>query len=232
MRGLPAEIRAAALREFSTCRDVLDLCEIDLVDRLDLFLPEVRALVQAVALHVMPRPPTALGLLHSGVKTSASASANGREFASIVPTGLSTLDAHLGGGLPRRAVTELVGPAGAGKTQLCLSVAARALIDGSSDSARVIYVDTEGSFSASRLLQLLLAHGTASASAQQRGDGVGASAEKLLQRVTVLRPANWAQYCACLREQLEEELLTPPHVALVVVEHVNRLFCVLPTVRG
>ena len=110
-----------------------------------------------------------------------------------MPTGLANLDAHLRGGLPMRALTELVGPAGAGKTQLCLSVAARALVDGSAHGARVVYIDTEGSFSATRLHELL----------QPRTP----IANELLRRVTVLKPSSWAEYNACLHEQLDEELL-------------------------
>ena len=39
------------------------------------------------------------------------------------------LDAVLRGGVPCGSVTELVGPAGIGKSQLCLMLAASALLD-------------------------------------------------------------------------------------------------------
>ena len=210
VRGLPVNVRSAALTRFKTCREVLNFTEHDLIQELDLFLPEVRALLHAVALHVTPPPVSALGLLRG--ECAALGKPRGATGASIaptlLPTGLAALDAHLGGGLPMRALTELVGPAGAGKTQLCLSVAARALLDGAADGLRVLYVDTEGSFSPSRLLQLLLARGAAS------------HAEELMRRLTVFKPAGWAEYCTCLQEQLESELLTPPRVSLVIVDSI------------
>ena len=194
VRNLPDDIRQRVINcpGLNTCRDVLDLPETALVDKLNLYLPDVRSLVQAVALHVAQPPPTALGLLR-GETSAAAATYATAPTISAVPTGLANLDAHLRGGLPMRALTELVGPAGAGKTQLCLSVAARALVDGSAHGARVVYIDTEGSFSATRLHELL----------QPRTP----IANELLRRVTVLKPSSWAEYNACLHEQLDEELL-------------------------
>ena len=52
-------------------------------------------------------------------------------------------------------MTELVGPAGVGKTELCMTVAAQALIEGHEHGAGVIYLDTEGSFRPSRFAELL-----------------------------------------------------------------------------
>jgi RAD51-like protein 1 len=207
---------------------VLDLLEIDLVERLDLDLLDVRKLVDAVAQSVATR------------------SVNVRRSAVPLCTGMPLLDAHLGGGLPPCAVTELVGRAGVGKTQLCLAVAARALIDGASFGARVVYIDTEGSFSASRLMQLLLALGAPSALGVSPGCGGGAQAhaphaplrrtsafappaEELLRRVTLLHPSSWDEYCLCVDQYAAEELQTPPHVALLVVDSiamaVHRHFC-------
>lgn len=194
---------------------MLSATEAELVDKLDLYLPEVRTLIDAVAKHVAQPHKSALRLLQPAVPAT-------------LPTGLPTLDRHLGGGLPRGAVTELVGPASVGKTQLCLAVAARALVDGASTGAKVLYVDTEGSFSPSRLLQLLLALGCGERAAHGAGGDtlpaqttpVQPAAEELLQRVTVLRPSRWAEYCTCLEEMLEDLLLDPPRTALLVVDSI------------
>jgi len=51
----------------------------------------------------------------------------------------------------RRGITELVGAAGAGKTQTCLSLAVMTLAQ---SSCSVIYIDTESTFSATRLVQI------------------------------------------------------------------------------
>lgn len=55
-------------------------------------------------------------------------SASDSEYAHIdwIPTGLSKLDAILGGGIPTRRITEISGPFSVGKTTLALMVFARA----------------------------------------------------------------------------------------------------------
>ena len=69
-----------------------------------------------------------------------------------IPTGVTRLDAALGGGISAGQVTELCGPPGAGKTQLCmlLSIAAVA----ADPSCEVLYVDTEGSFVPERVEEI------------------------------------------------------------------------------
>lgn len=49
------------------------------------------------------------------------------------------------GGMPCARLTELVGPAGVGKTQLCFTLAVSAALSGT-----VIYLDVEHKFSAAR----------------------------------------------------------------------------------
>lgn len=238
---LPPPLRTrASSGKHKTCRDLLQTTELELVDQLDLPLPDVRAVVKAVSIAVAGAPCTASQMLGDGggggtsAAGAASASASTAAIAAAatldpfrLATGLPRFDAHLGGGLPA-SLCELVGPPGVGKTQLCLTVAARALIDGDAHGHRVLYVDTEGSFSASRLLQVIerLADG-------HSGFGGGVSrvpglAERLLSRVTVFKPATWSQFTTCLYRQVDDELLRPSsaasggggRVALLVVDSV------------
>ena len=68
----------------------------------------------------------------------------------ILPTGCDAIDELLGGGLRQGQLIEITGPSASGKTQLCLSAAASfAALDN-----RVVYVDTTGGFSATRIKQL------------------------------------------------------------------------------
>jgi len=64
-----------------------------------------------------------------------------------LPTGLPILDGLLSGGLPSGTITEFTGPAGAGKTQFCITLSVIAAENGEG----VLYIDTEGSFHARRL---------------------------------------------------------------------------------
>lgn len=49
-------------------------------------------------------------------------------FENYLPTDLIVLDEQLKGGLPARSMTELVGPAGSGKTQFCHMLAVQATL--------------------------------------------------------------------------------------------------------
>ena len=67
-----------------------------------------------------------------------------------IPTGCGSVDELLGGGFERGAVTQLYGSPAAGKTNLALSGAIEAALEGGT----VVYVDTEG-VSVDRFRQLL-----------------------------------------------------------------------------
>ena len=66
---------------------------------------------------------------------------------NFLPTGCDGIDDVLGGGVRQGQVTEITGPSACGKTQVCLSAAASAAALGH----RVVYVDTTGGFSGSRI---------------------------------------------------------------------------------
>ena len=251
--GQPAHLCAAldlAQRRVRTVGDLLVHTDEELVCLLDLYLPEVRALVMAAS-RAVATPRTAAQLLAPQARDGQVGQGHFTQQPHpaaqqepllapclALPTGVSELDRHLGGGLPMRALCELVGPAGVGKTQCCLSMAARALVDGSARGARVLYVDTEGSFSATRLLELVRHQIDHSAPLQRPSSAcapsshgvpeasfssflpAAAAPEDLLARVTVLRPASWAQCTTCIRDQLQAELMRSPDGALVVVDSI------------
>ncbi|RJQ17254.1 DNA repair and recombination protein RadB [Candidatus Woesearchaeota archaeon] len=64
-----------------------------------------------------------------------------------VSTGTTAMDWLLEGGYEKDAITTIYGPAGSGKTNLCLLCIA-------SSTKKVIYIDTEGSFSIARFKQI------------------------------------------------------------------------------
>jgi len=66
-----------------------------------------------------------------------------------ISTGSSDLNAWLNGGYESGVITTLYGPAGSGKTNLCLVAASYV-----AKSKKVIFIDTEGGLSISRLRQL------------------------------------------------------------------------------
>uniref|UniRef100_A0A4X1T848 RecA family profile 1 domain-containing protein n=1 Tax=Sus scrofa TaxID=9823 RepID=A0A4X1T848_PIG len=73
---------------------------------------------------------------------------------AILSTGIRSLDKLLDAGLYTGEVTEIVGGPGSGKTQVCLCVAANVA---HSLQQKVLYIDSNGGLTASRILQLLQA---------------------------------------------------------------------------
>ena len=67
-----------------------------------------------------------------------------------LPTGSRILDKMLDGGYENGIITTVYGPAGSGKTNLCILVA----INASRIGKKVIYVDTENNFSVERFKQI------------------------------------------------------------------------------
>ncbi len=69
---------------------------------------------------------------------------------SKISSGNSDLDKWLNGGYDMDIITTIYGPAGSGKTNLCLIAASEIAKKGK----KVVYIDTEGGFSISRLNQI------------------------------------------------------------------------------
>jgi hypothetical protein len=101
----------------------------ELVSALGLPSTVCNELLAQVALNICPEPRS--------VTECISAKETETRF---LPTGLCAFDATLRGGLPCGGITEVVGPAGAGKTQFCLQSCVRAI--GEWDANSAIYVDT------------------------------------------------------------------------------------------
>jgi DNA repair protein RadB len=88
-----------------------------------------------------------------------------------ISTGTEVLDALLDGGYENDAITTIYGPAGAGKTNLALLAAVSTALKGK----KVVYIDTEGGFSAARLKQVV------------------ANPKKVLGKIMFLRPTTFEE---------------------------------------
>lgn len=67
-----------------------------------------------------------------------------------ISTGVGILDNALRGGYEADVITTIYGPAGSGKTNLCIM----SMIEVIKKNKKVIYIDTEGGFSVERLMQV------------------------------------------------------------------------------
>ncbi|KAM3691714.1 hypothetical protein ACB098_08G033600 [Castanea mollissima] len=110
-------------------------------------------------------------------------------LAGHLPTHMKGLDEALCGGIPFGVLTELVGPAGIGKTQFCLKLSLLAslpAIYGGLDG-HVMYIDVESKFSSRRLIEI----GVKSfPEIFQRKE----MAQEMAGRIHVLRPASLSEF--------------------------------------
>jgi DNA repair protein RadA len=79
-----------------------------------------------------------------------------RRSASSLTTGCRALDELLGGGVEAKAITEVCGEYGSGKTQLCHQLCVTVQLPPSRGglSASALYIDTEGTFRPERLIAI------------------------------------------------------------------------------
>jgi DNA repair protein RadB len=115
----------------------------------------------------------------------------------MMPIGCRSLDVLLGGGLPEKVITQFYGPAGSGKTNVCL----QALNTAARLGKNVVFVDTEGSLSEKRLGQM-----------------AGERLDRVLERTVLYEPSDFSQQADVIRK-IEE---IP--AALIIVDSVTALY--------
>ncbi len=116
-----------------------------------------------------------------------------------ISTGTQALDTLLEGGYETDAITTIYGPAGAGKTNLALLASVNTALNGK----KVIYVDTEGGFSASRLKQIT------------------ANPKKILDKILFLRPTTFDEQKKAFAKL---KTLVNKKIGLIVVDTIAMLY--------
>ena len=122
---------------------------------------------------------------------------------SRIPTGSKILNEMLGGGYEKDAITTIYGPAGSGKTVLCILCAMNVAKSGK----KVIYVDTEGGFSVERLRQICFS--------------ISWDYKKVLENIIFLKPTSFEEQKKSF-EKLKE--LINDRIGLVVVDTIAMLY--------
>ncbi|GFR51292.1 hypothetical protein Agub_g13653 [Astrephomene gubernaculifera] len=217
-----------------TARDVLLLGPLDLMELLGLTWSQANHLLADVSAQVTPPYATAweaLAQLTSG------------EAPPPLRTGLPILDGALRLGLPLGSITELVGPGGVGKSQMCHMMALTAALPTSFGglASGVVYIDTERKFSAARMAEMVQARARAAAATAAAGaaaiaaGAAGAATTALattaaasdalisevLQRVAVMTPGSTGELVGAL-EALQTIVLRH-RARLVVIDSIAAL---------
>ena len=125
------------------------------------------------------------------------------EAVERVATGSKILDIVLDGGYETDIVTTIYGPAGSGKTLLCLLCA----INVARTGKKVVYVDTEGGFSVERLKQIT--------------SHISQDYKNILDNIIFLRPTSFSEQKKCF-EKLKD--IVSDKVGLIVVDTIAMLY--------
>lgn len=114
------------------------------------------------------------------------------------PAGSMVFDRLLNGGYENDVITTVYGPAGSGKTLVCLACAVHV-----AKNKKVIYVDTEGGFSVARLKQLTK------------------EPEKIFNNIFFLKPTTFSEQKKTF-EKLKK--LITDEIGLIIVDSISMLY--------
>ena len=143
---------------------------------------------------------------------------DGTEFAKkrqeihYITTGSKNLDSLLGGkGVECKAITEVFGAFGSGKTQLALSLAVGVQLPEENGGAngKAVYIDTEGTFRPERIRQF--------------AEGIGADPEKVLKNIFVARAFN-SDHQILLIEKVAEMIKNGEPIRLLIIDSLTAHF--------
>jgi len=119
-----------------------------------------------------------------------------------ISAGNYDLNVWLHGGYDKDIITTIYGPAGSGKTNLCLLAAASRARKGE----KVIFVDTEGGFSIDRLKQLS-----------------GEDFEKIAANIILLKATSFNEQEKAF-SQLVEQIEGKEHIGLIIIDGMTMLY--------
>lgn len=116
-----------------------------------------------------------------------------------IGAGSAIIDKLLDGGYETGVITTIYGPAGSGKTNLCMLCVKEVAEEGKT----VIYIDTEGSFSVNRFMQVCKNY------------------KKVLEKVILLRPVSFLEQKRALNELRK---IVNDQIGLIVVDTISTFY--------
>jgi DNA repair protein RadA len=141
-----------------------------------------------------------------------------RENVGKITTGSKTLDALLGGGVETQAITEMHGAYGSGKSQVGHQLAVNVQLPKEKGGlgGRAIFIDTEATFRAERIMEM--------------AKGVGMDPKKALENILVARAFN-SDHQVLLAEKTEEHI-KKNNIRVIIVDSLTSSFRSDYTGRG
>lgn len=135
-----------------------------------------------------------------------------RKELVTITTGSKSLDTLLGGeGVETKAITEVYGAYGSGKTQLAHSLAVNVQLPKEKGGAngKAVYIDSEGTFRPERVKQM--------------AEAIGANPEKVLKNIFVARAFN-SDHQMLLLEKVADMIKKGEPIKLVIIDSLTAHF--------
>uniref|UniRef100_A0A7S3R2M7 RecA family profile 1 domain-containing protein n=1 Tax=Dunaliella tertiolecta TaxID=3047 RepID=A0A7S3R2M7_DUNTE len=190
--------------------DLMMYTALDLSEVMNISMGHAQRLLTAASASIAPAYVTAAGLLQ-------------RSRATVpLATGLPDLDHVLRRGIPVGAISEFVGPAGVGKSQLCLMLTL--LVAGPAPVGReasVVYIDTENKFSGVRLAEMArerLKQQHPFPADEQQQQHTEAAISAMMSRILLVKPSAGEELIRALHGL--EAVVSGHGVKLVVVDSI------------
>ncbi|KAI9920627.1 hypothetical protein PsorP6_000279 [Peronosclerospora sorghi] len=189
-----------------TYRQLLQRPLWDVAHAVDLSVCEMEKLVVKISTRLAPVSQSAFDLFLERVNKT-----------TFLRTGLPRIDEALYGGLHCRALSEFVGTAGVGKSQVVMTLAVLCALD--YPEYGVLFFDVEHNFSAKRLLQITFARLQLMYTDEE---DINALAAAVLQRIRVVRVNSVATFAAKFKEV--EKTMHSLKIKLLIIDCVSTLF--------
>jgi DNA repair protein RadA len=171
-------------------------------------LSEVSGVSEAVARKAIQ---AARKMLNLGFEDASEYMKRRKELDTIT-TGSKNLDNLLGGrGVETRAITEVYGAYGSGKTQLAhvLAVNVQLPKEKGGTNGKAVYIDSEGTFRPERVKQI--------------AEAIGANPEKVLKNIMVARAFN-SDHQMLLVDKIAELIKEGEPIKLVIIDSITAHF--------
>ncbi|KAG3107489.1 hypothetical protein PI124_g13048 [Phytophthora idaei] len=203
------ERRRALFRSsgITTHRQLLQRPLWDVAHAVDMSVRETEKLMAKVSIRLAPASRSAFDLFLESTN-----------HPTFLRTGLPNIDQALNGGLHCRALSEFVGTAGIGKSQVAMTLAAVCAMDYPDNG--VIFFDVEHNFSAKRLLQISIARIKLTQAGQEAN--INELAAAVIKRIRVVKVNSIAAFASKFKEM--KAAMHSLKIKLLIIDCVTTLF--------
>ena len=197
---IPSSIKKKILEHYASLETLSKASPSEVSDKASIGIKMAKKAVTDARTLLGVSPMTALELLDE------------QKTKQYLSTGSQAFDEILGGGIPTGSITEIAGEFSSGKSQICFQLCINAILDEEYGGlhGKVFFVDTEGTFSPKRVLQIATYN------------RAKLNAHELMKNIYVARSFNADHQIQIVNEA--DNLLKTENVRLVIIDSIASHF--------